>query len=172
MSASPLPPSGRAADLPAPGRSIVVRFVEQALGLTLLVAVGLASVNVVLRYLFATSFDWVEEVLALLFAGWVFLGMPLVALRGEHIVLDLLSARLSVGRMRALRLFAGGVTVVVLAIAAYGSFIAVRNIARFGQQSVVAGIPSVIPHGMVLIGIVATLLIALIVLVRVAMVRR
>ncbi|HMN81213.1 MAG TPA: TRAP transporter small permease subunit [Burkholderiaceae bacterium] len=138
-----------------------MRLVEQALGLTLLVAIGLATVNVGLRYLFATSFDWVEEVLALLFTGWVFLGMPLVALRGEHIALDLLSARLSPRAVRGLHLFAVAVAAIVLAVATYGSFIAVRNIARFGQQSVVAGIPSVIPHGIVLTGIVSTLVIAL-----------
>ncbi len=84
---------------------IVDRTLEAACMVLLLIAVFVASLQVVLRYGFHTGLPWPEEVATWMFAWAVFLGMALATGRNAHIAIDVLLRLLKPGPRAALELF-------------------------------------------------------------------
>ncbi len=66
----------------------VSRWLETALTGVMAVLVGLAFIQVVLRYVFDTSFFWAEEVILFLFTWLIFLAAAVNLERGSHFGVD------------------------------------------------------------------------------------
>lgn len=107
------PADGRA---PLAGARRVLDIVLETLCVALLLcALGVAFLQVVLRYLFGAALPWPEEVANWSFGWAVMLGMALATGRGAHIAIDLL-ARALPPRLKAVH--AGFVNVVIVAASA------------------------------------------------------
>ncbi|NIS67659.1 MAG: TRAP transporter small permease subunit [Proteobacteria bacterium] len=83
-------------------RRILVRLLVVALGLCVTVLAGLAVLQVVLRYVFASPLMWVEEVSVMIMLWMTWLGISLLWLTKSHIVVDLLTNQLSQHVQKAL----------------------------------------------------------------------
>lgn len=97
-------PTGAALAAPAPAPVLTLRRrVDQGLEFAcvalLLGAVGVACLQVVMRYIFRAAMPWPEEVATWLFTWAVMLGMALATGRGAHIAIDFVP-RLLPGRGR------------------------------------------------------------------------
>lgn len=110
------PPTGAPLAAPAPGLVLVLRRrVDQGLELAcvalLLGAVGVACLQVVMRYVFRAALPWPEEVATWLFTWAVMLGMALATGRGAHIAIDIVPRLLPGPARRALEFATGAVMV-------------------------------------------------------------
>lgn len=87
-------------------REQIVAWIERALGRVvaacMFAMMSLMFVDVVARKLLGTSVPGGVELIELLMLGVVFAGLPIVSLKGEHIVLDLLDHLLP-ARLRRLQ---------------------------------------------------------------------
>lgn len=110
--ASPIRTAGARAAPLAVARRLVDTVLETLCVALLLGALGVAFLQVVLRYGFDSALPWPEEVANWAFGWAVMLGMALATGRGAHIAIDLL-ARALPGRARAVH--AGVVNAVVVA---------------------------------------------------------
>ena len=101
---TPASPTGAPLAAPASGTVLMVRRrvdqgVEFACVALLLGAVGVACLQVVMRYIFRSAMPWPEEVATWLFTWAVMLGMALATGRRAHIAIDVVP-RLLPGRPR------------------------------------------------------------------------
>ncbi len=128
------------------------------LGTLMLVGIAINFANVVSRYLFGHALFWAEEVMVFITIWGVFIAMAAIAYNGDHLNMDLFSARIR-GRWRlALN---GFVTVVLLAVCAFAFAQSVRVVALFlqtGSVSVSAGVPKAIPQAALAAGFALTIL--------------
>ncbi len=85
-------------------RRLVDRALEAACIGLVLIAVAVACLQVVMRYIFSAALPWPEEVATWVFTWAVMLGMALATGRGVHIAIDVLP-RLLPPRGRAILLF-------------------------------------------------------------------
>jgi TRAP-type C4-dicarboxylate transport system permease small subunit len=121
-------------------------------GSLLLVATAINVANVIGRYLFGAAIFWTEEILVFIVIWSVFLAVPSIAYQGDHVYMDLFSARLRgpwkklVNSAVAVLFIACGVFVVVQ------SYRVVALHLRTGAVSVAAGVPLAIPHAALLVG--------------------
>ena len=72
-----------------------ILMLQVTIGLCVAVLVGLALFQVVLRYVFASSLIWVEEVSVMIMIWMAWLGVSLLWLQGSHICLDIVLTKLS-----------------------------------------------------------------------------
>ena len=72
-----------------------ILILQVTIGLCVAVLVGLALFQVVLRYVFASSLIWVEEVSVMIMIWMAWLGVSLLWLQGSHICLDIVLTKLS-----------------------------------------------------------------------------
>jgi C4-dicarboxylate transporter DctQ subunit len=86
-----------------------------------IVAVGISSasvvlfVNVVLRYVFNSGWEWAEEVARYTIVWLVFLGGSICARKGMHLAVDALTVRMKPGGQRAVRIVVDAVCIVFCA---------------------------------------------------------
>jgi len=139
-------------------KALFVRLPYLLTGTLLLVATAINFANVIGRYLFGAAIFWTEEILVFIVIWSVFMTVPSIAYRGDHISMDLFTARFPPPYRRALN----GVVVVLLV--ACGAFVVVQSFrvvtlhARTGAVSVAAGVPLTIPHAALLVGFALTVL--------------
>ena len=76
-------------------RSIYAGFLGFSLGLCATTMAGLAVLQVILRYVFASSLMWVEEASVIIMLWMTWLGGSLLWLTKSHIVVDLLTNQFS-----------------------------------------------------------------------------
>ncbi len=88
-----------------PGRVLLLldRCTMVALLVTVGTMVGVVAAQVVLRYGFAGSLDWSDEISRLAFVWSIFLAIPLGVRQGAHIGIDILVARFAPAGQRLLR---------------------------------------------------------------------
>jgi TRAP-type C4-dicarboxylate transport system permease small subunit len=133
-------------------RALFVTLPYLITGSLLLVATAINVANVIGRYLFGAAIFWTEEILVFIVIWSVFLAVPSIAYQGDHVYMDLFSARLRgpwkklVNSAVAALFIACGVFVVVQ------SYRVVALHLRTGAVSVAAGVPLAIPHAALLVG--------------------
>ena len=76
-------------------RNLMVRYLSATLGTCVMAMTGLAVLQVVLRYVFASSLIWVEEVSVIIMLWMTWLGVTVLWLTQSHIAVDFLTGRLS-----------------------------------------------------------------------------
>jgi TRAP-type C4-dicarboxylate transport system permease small subunit len=128
------------------------------LGGLMLTGIAINFANVVGRYVFGHALFWAEEVMVFLSIWGVFVGMAAIAYNGDHLSMDLFSARAK-GRWRlALNAFVTAVLLVCCAFALTQSFRVVELFVQTGSVSVSAGVPKAIPHSALVAGFALTIL--------------
>ncbi|MYZ46531.1 TRAP transporter small permease [Propylenella binzhouense] len=147
---------------------MVARLLRLGMGLLLLVAVAINAANIAERFFLARSFVWAEEILILLNVWVVFVGLVVCALEGSHINIDLFRPFVPASRHGWLDRIADLGVAIACGGVLFGSWTVVRTVYRSGQESIAAGYPMIIPHGL----IAACLLFAAIVSVGRVFVRR
>ena len=146
-------------------RLVFVILPRWILATLILAGIALNFANVVSRYVFGSALFWVEEILIFIVVWGVFVGAAAIAYDGNHLRMDLVSARIG----QPWRTAINAVTVVVL-LACCGfvivqSWETVARMARFGQVSVAAEVPMSIPHAALLVGF-AMMAVAVVVRIR------
>lgn len=94
-------------------RNIVVRCLSAALGTCVMAMTGLAVLQVVLRYVFASSLIWVEEVSVIIMLWMTWLGVSVLWLTQSHIAVDFLTSSLSQRTNRALVVIFNGIAIII-----------------------------------------------------------
>jgi TRAP-type C4-dicarboxylate transport system permease small subunit len=128
------------------------------LGTLMLTGIAINFANVVSRYLFGHALFWAEEVMVFLTIWGVFVGIAAIAYNGDHLSMDLFSARLR-GRWQLGRNVL--MTLILLACCAFALIQSCRVVALFvqtGSVSVSAGVPKAIPHAALAVGFALTIL--------------
>jgi C4-dicarboxylate transporter, DctQ subunit len=128
------------------------------LGALMLTGIAINFANVVSRYLFGHALFWAEEVMVFITIWGVFVGMGAIAYNGDHLRMDLFTARLRGPWRLALN---GVMTLVLLACCAFALTQSLRVVALFvqtGSVSVSAGVPKAIPHAALAAGFALTIL--------------
>ncbi len=123
-----------------------------AIGCGFLFALALNFTNVVLRYVFHAPIYWAEEVMIFTFVWCVFLGAAVVALRGEHLRVELLTWILPPEMQRGLGIVIHAVAATVMAFVAWRALTLFELVLRLQQKSIVGEIPMAVPFGAVLFG--------------------
>ncbi len=99
-------PEGAASNPGPVGLALVLDRILEALCVGLmLVAVGVACLQVVLRYVFNSGLPWPEEMATWVFAWAIFLGMAIATGRDAHISIDVVTRALPARPREALLLF-------------------------------------------------------------------
>lgn len=161
---APAPIADPAAVEAKPPRGPVARAGLTILGVLMLAGVALNLANVFSRYVLGAAIFWTEEVLVGMTIWGVFLGAALVAWNGEHLAMDLFSARLKGRARQVLNGIIALAMVLVCGFVASQSYKIVKLFAETEAVSAGAQIPKVIPHSALLVGFT---LIALAVVLRI-----
>jgi TRAP-type C4-dicarboxylate transport system permease small subunit len=128
------------------------------LGALMLAGIAINFANVVSRYLFGHALFWAEEVMVFITIWGVFVGMAAIAYNGDHLRMDLFSARIRGPWRLALN---GVMTLALLACCAFALTQSLRVVSLFvqtGSVSVSAGVPKAIPHAALAAGFALTIL--------------
>lgn len=125
---------------------------ELSLGVLMLLGVALNLANVFGRYALGAPIFWAEEVLVGFTVWGVFLGAVLVAWRGEHLAMDLFSARVRGTPRHLLNALVAVATIVVCGFVALQSWKIVTLFVQTDAVSAGAQIPKAIPHSALLVG--------------------
>ena len=117
------------------------RLLQLVAALLLLVMMAVTFVDVIGRYVFNSPLPGAFELTEVLLALVVFVGLPIVTARREHVTVDLLTGRLP-GRLRqGLARAALAVTAGVLAVFAWRLALLGRDYSSYGDATVYLGIP-------------------------------
>lgn len=112
----------------------------------IVLGVLLAFSNVVLRYLFNSSFTWVGELTIYLFMWGALFGAAYGFKKGIHISVTLLLAQLPPAIGKAMLIFSHTISFLYLAAMSYFGYQLVLIIAEFEEMSVDLNIPMWIPN--------------------------
>lgn len=138
----------------APGRGRATP--EELVGAGLMLAmVVILFVQVISRFVFSSSLSWSEEAARYLFIWLIFLCLGSVTLRGEHIVIDVLTARLAPPMRRIFETVALAVALVLNLLLLYLAGDIALIFLDVGQTSAALGIPmaavyAALPVGMLI----------------------
>lgn len=143
-------------------RTLLFRLPQWIMATLMLSGIAIIFVNVVSRYFFGRAIFWAEEVLVFMSMWGVFLGFVAVTFSGEHLNMDLFSARLKGRWKSALNALVVLTLVVCCVFVAVQSWKIVSLFAQSGQVSVAASIPKAIPHAALLVGFSLAALAALV----------
>lgn len=124
-------PAASAASRALSLRKWIDRLLETTCVALMLVAVAVACLQVVLRYIFRSGLPWPEEVATWAFAWAVFLGMAIATGREAHISIDVVLRRLSPRRRT-------GLEFVIRAIMAAASIMLVLHGMDYVQRAIAA----------------------------------
>lgn len=138
--------------LPAPLRFLVVTVPKTAAGVLILVGIAVNFANVIGRYVFFHPLVWADETLIYIMVWTVFMGAVLVSFEGQHLKMDFFSILLPSPWKQVLAGISAAAFLAVCVFVIPQSWTVVKLMWDFGQRSVVAEIPMVIPHFAVLLG--------------------
>jgi TRAP-type C4-dicarboxylate transport system permease small subunit len=130
----------------AAARLVLRDIPRAAIGLILLLAIGINFANIVGRYLFAAPLPWAEEVLSFLIIWAVCLGASAVTYDRRHLAMDVF---VGLYPPRLQRFLEGLAFVTVVGFSSFTAMQAwkiVAIMARNGQVSVTAEIPMTVPY--------------------------
>lgn len=109
-------------------RRVVTAVVETFVGLCVLALVGLACLQVLLRYGLGDSLVWMEDASVLILIWMVWVGGILIWIQGSHLAIDFLIQRVGRGGSRRLRLLSdaaaviGGLALVLASVHSYHAY--------------------------------------------------
>ncbi len=132
-----------------------------AIGLVLLLAIGINAANIVGRYVFFAPLPWAEEVLSFLIIWGVCLGASAVTYDRRHLAMDVFVPLFPHAVRQALEVL------ILLTVVGFSGFTAlqawkiVQIMARNGQMSIAADIPMTIPYFGFVVGFVMIVLAAI-----------
>jgi TRAP-type C4-dicarboxylate transport system permease small subunit len=129
------------------------RAVDLILGLGMIAAVLLNFANVMGRYVFGIAIVGADELLIYAMIATIFLGAISVTWKDAHLRLDVLVDGMPPWLQSAARRGAHLVLALLCCIVGYAAAHMAWEMARFDQRSLAAGIPMVVPHGAVAIGL-------------------
>ena len=101
---------------------VLDRVLLVALLISVAVMVGVVSAQVVLRYAFNHSLDWVDEVSRLAFVWSIFLAIPLGVRQGAHIGIDIVVASMPAAVQTILRRGAAWLSAAMMLAIAWAAF--------------------------------------------------
>jgi TRAP-type C4-dicarboxylate transport system permease small subunit len=122
------------------------------LGTLMLAGVAINFANVISRYLFGEALFWAEEILVYLIVWGVFVGFAAIAANGEHLNMDLFSARLPGRWKTAVNALTVGTFLACSAFMLVQSWQVVSLFVDAGQVSVAARVPKAVPHAALIFG--------------------
>ncbi|MDB5508067.1 MAG: tripartite ATP-independent periplasmic transporter DctQ [Hyphomicrobiales bacterium] len=125
-----------------------------AVALGIIVAIN--GANVFGRYFLSAPLNWAEEAMLYLMVVTVFAGAASVTWRQQHIKIDAIVSRMPAGAQAAAIAAMALVTLAVLSMAVYASFLVVDMLRGFDQRSEALEIPMWIPQSIVTIGLSLT----------------
>lgn len=139
----------------------LMRAIERILALALLAAIALNFANVVGRYVFGRTLTGADEMQTYSLVWIAFLGAGVVAWRGEHLRMDVISRAFPAAVQLGLRLLEVILVLVIVGFALWQSVRYVESMLRLGAHSPMAQLPMWLPHGGVAVGLALLILAAL-----------
>jgi TRAP-type transport system small permease protein len=136
------------------------RVIELTLALAFIFAVLLNFANVVGRYLLGISLIGADEVQIFIMVGMTFLGAAVVTRRNLHLRMDVLVRFFPRPIQLALRILEQLLLIALAGFVLSQSFFYARQMLRIGRTSDMAGVPMWIPHGLVALGFLLILIVA------------
>ncbi len=141
-------------EVPGPLRFVIVTVPRAIVGALILAGIAVNFANVIGRYVFLQPLIWADETMVYIMVWTVFMGAVLVSFEGQHLKMDFFSILLPSPWKEVIN---GIATVSFLAVCVFvvpQTWTVVKLVWNFGQRSVVAEIPMVIPHFALLLGFV------------------
>ena len=141
-------------EVPGPLRFVIVTVPRTIVGVLILAGIAVNFANVIGRYVFLQPLIWADETMVYIMVWTVFMGAVLVSFEGQHLKMDFFSILLPSPWKEIIN---GIATVSFLAVCVFvvpQTWTVVKLVWNFGQRSVVAEIPTVIPHFALLLGFV------------------
>lgn len=117
------------------------RLLQLVAALLLLVMMAVTFVDVIGRYVFNRPLPGAFELTEVLLALVIFVGLPIVTARREHVTVDLLTGRLPGPARRGLARLSLAVTAAVLALLTWRLALLGRDYSSYGDATVYLGIP-------------------------------
>lgn len=139
----------------------LMRAIERILALVLLATIALNFANVVGRYAFGRTLVGADEMQTYAMVWIAFLGAGVVAWRGEHLRMDILTRLFSSATKRVVQIAEVLVVITLAGFALWQSVRYVESMLRLGANSPTAQIPMWLPHSGVAAGLVLLLVVAL-----------
>lgn len=137
------------------GRGVVAwvcRLLSWVAAALLAASVVITAINVFLRYVLSAPWDWADEAMTLLLVGMVFLVLPWVELRGDHLRVTLFEARAPARVRTILGWVRWGLTVAVTGcLTVVGLEVSLNNY-RLSTTTPALGLPLWLPYALVPVG--------------------
>lgn len=141
-------------DIPAPLRFVIVTVPRAIVGVLILAGIAINFANVIGRYVFLQPVIWADEAMVYIMVWTVFMGAVLVSFEGQHLKMDFFSIMLPSPWKQIINGIAAVSFLAVCLFVIPQTWTVVKLVWNFGQRSVVAEIPMVIPHAALLLGFV------------------
>lgn len=122
------------------------RLEEVVLGWTLLGLASFAFLQVVLRYVFSTGFDWAEEFERYVSIFLTFLGASLGVKHGTHFAVEILVQALPHRVSHLTRALANASAGALFAVVAWYGWVHASKLHQFGVSSAALRVPMWIPY--------------------------
>ena len=137
-----------------PLRFVIVTVPKAIVGTLILAGIAVNFGNVIGRYVFLQPIIWADEAMVYIMVWTVFMGAVLVSLDGTHLKMDFFSILLPSPWKEIINGIAAVSFLAVCVFVIPQTWTVVKLVWNFGQRSVVAEIPMVIPHFALLLGFV------------------
>ena len=141
-------------ELPAPLRFVIVTLPRVIVGVLILAGIAVNFANVIGRYVFLQPIIWADEAMVYIMVWTVFIGAVLVSFEGQHLKMDFFSIMLPSPWKEIINGIAAASFLAVCVFVVPQTWTVLKLLWNFGQRSVVAEIPLVIPHFALLLGFV------------------
>jgi C4-dicarboxylate transporter DctQ subunit len=119
---------------------------ELFIGYALLLIAFITTIQVVLRYAFSISFDWVDEGSRYMTILITFVGAGMCIRYGSHFGMDALVQYAPPRGKHVLRALAMFISSVVMAVICYYSWIQIAKLHKFGATTPVLHLPMYVPY--------------------------
>jgi TRAP-type transport system small permease protein len=132
---------------------VILRDIPRtAIGMILLLAVGINFANIVGRYVFLEPLPWAEEVLSFLVIWGVCLGASAVTYDRAHLCMDLFVNSFPPALRQLVDLLTFAALVGFSGFASFQAWKIVATMSANGQVSIAAGIPMTVPYAAFVLG--------------------
>lgn len=132
--------------------NVISCSIDTILGIGMIASVLLNFANVLGRYVFGIALVGADEILIYGMVATIFLGGVSVTWRDAHLRLDVIVEAMPIAIRAAAKRVADLAIMVLCATVAYSAVLMAIEMARFDQRSLAAGLPMVMPHGAVALG--------------------
>lgn len=130
----------------------MANFERHGTWLTLLTLTILLTIQAIARYVFFTSFGWIEEFSRIIFVWFLYFSMSWVVLQGRHIRVDAIELILPVFLKRWVAVFADSIWLAFnLVMTYYGARLILSEI-RIYSETPILHIPHALVHAVIPIG--------------------